>query len=89
MSVSKTRAYQRALALYQARTGVAPVDSTRNIIQDIVQAILEEVADHFKTLASQTVTGTITVAGSGTSPATTYNLQNGKTTTAGDIGQTT
>jgi predicted NBD/HSP70 family sugar kinase len=84
MAVNKNRAYQRALALYQARTGIAPVDSDRNIIQDIVQAILEEIDDHFQAVSGipVSVSGSITVTGGSVSFTAT-----GSTTAAADLEQ--
>ena len=81
--INTSRAYQRALALYFARTGIHPVDSARNIIQDIVQAVLEEVDDHFQTQ------NTIPVSVSGTVPSGggTVTLT-GATTTRGNLDQT-
>jgi hypothetical protein len=55
MSVTNTRAYHRALELYAARTGITPRDSTFNIVQDIVQAILEEIIDHSAITVGETL----------------------------------
>lgn len=55
MSINESRCYHAVLARYQARTGVAPQDTTKNIIQDIVFCILDEVKTHFKALSGANV----------------------------------
>jgi hypothetical protein len=85
MAVNNTRAYLRALALYAARTGVEPVASDKNIVQDIVQAILEEITDHFETKTGQSVETMISSTSGTTTTTQTYT---GHTTTRAGLEQT-
>ena len=70
MAINSNRAYLRALQLYESRTGIKPVDSTKNIIQDIVLAVLEEVFNHAQVQTSATFTLITTTTGGGTSNST-------------------
>ena len=80
MSVSTTRIATRTKALYEAANPGVIIDITlqRNILKYLSQAIAEEILAAQVT-QGQTVTGTINT---GTSV---YPLDNGRTTTKGNI----
>lgn len=57
MSLNFNRAYQNALSLYHtANPTVTPVDSARNMIQYIVEAILIEMRDHWAIPVGSSIT---------------------------------